>query len=137
MEAIMVEDMGTLQTVVQDLEKRLSDNESEIQRLINQLQDWSRKAHDHCPACGVRSVKARAPKRAEFYDLPLTDAAMMCLIEFDYPISPKILRLKLEEKGYPKSKLGRYANRLHTVIWRLIDSGRIRREEGDEIIAIR
>jgi hypothetical protein len=42
----------------------------------------------------------------------------------------------MEERGYPKEKLGRYANRLHTVISRLIHSGRIRREEGDEIIAI-
>ena len=130
------QEMETFQTAVRDLEKRLTDNESEIQRLMTQLQEWSRKAHAHCPACGVRSVKSRSHKRIEFPDMPLTDAAMMCLVEYDYPISPRTLRLKLEERGYPKHKLGRYANRLHTVIWRLIESGRIRREEGDEIIAI-
>ena len=131
-----VQGMETFHTAVRDLEKRLTDNESEIQRLMTQLQEWSRQAHAHCPACGVRSIGPRSPKRIEFYDLPLPDAAMECLLEFDHPVSPKILRLKLEERGYPKHKLGRYANRLHTAIWRLIASGRIRREEGDEIIAI-
>lgn len=132
----MENEVSVLETLVHDLEKRLSDNESDLQRLMAQVQDWSRQAHAHCPACGNRSIRARAPKRTEFYDLPLSDAAMMCLVEYDHPISPRVLRLKLEERGYPKSKLGRYANRLHTVIWRLIESGRIRREEGDEIIAI-
>jgi hypothetical protein len=130
-------DMGILETVVRELEKRLVENESELHKLTNQLQDWSKKAHAHCPSCGIRSIKNRAPRSTRFYDLPLPDAVMMCLVEYEYPVSPRILRLKLEEKGYPKDKLGRYANRLHTVIWRLIESGRIRREEGDEIIAIR
>ena len=129
-------DMGSLETVVHDLQRRLSGTESELQQLTSQLQDWRQKAHAHCPACGNRSIRARAPKNIPFYDLPLPEAVMVCLVEYDYPISPRTLRLKLEEKGYPKEKLGRYANRLHTVIWRLIDSQRIRREEGDEIIAI-
>lgn len=129
-------DMGSLETVVYDLQRRLSGTESELQQLTSQLQDWRQKAHAHCPACGGRSVRSGVPKNIQFPDLPLPKAVMFCLFEFDYPISPRKLRLKLEERGYPKDKLGRYANRLHTVISRLIDSGRIRREEGDEIIAV-
>jgi hypothetical protein len=132
-----LQDMVSLETVVRELERRLSENESELQRLESRLQDWSQKAHSHCPACGNRSLRARTPKNVPFYDLPLPEAVMVCLVEYDYPISPRTLRLNLEERGYPKDKLGRYANRFHTVIWRLIESGRIRREEGDEIVAIR
>ena len=131
-----IHNVGILETVVRELEKRLSDNESQLHQLTHQLQDWRRKAHAHCPACGNRSMRVRAPKMTPFYDLPLPDAVMTCLIEYDYPVSPRTLRLKLEEKGYQKEKLGRYANRLHTAIWRLIEAEKIRRLEGDEIVAI-
>jgi hypothetical protein len=56
------------------------------------------------------------------------------LADYTYPISCRTLRLELEKRGYPKTKLGRYGNYLHTVVWRLKDAGKIQRLEGDEII---
>jgi hypothetical protein len=132
---MMTQEIGILQTIVSDLEKRLNDQVLQLQRLNGEIRAWKDKAHAHCPACGNKSFKTRP--NVPFFDLPLSEAVMVCLSEYDYPISSRTLRLKLEEKGYPKEKLGRYGNKLHTAIWRLIESGRIQRQEGDELIAIR
>ncbi|BCA55820.1 hypothetical protein W02_29600 [Nitrospira sp. KM1] len=134
----MNKELFELQETVQTLAQKLESQESEMERINNQLRDWNRKAHAHCPSCGQRSlIRSGKTRNVQFADLALPEAVMMCLFEFDYPVSPRTLRLKMEERGYPSIKLGRYANKLHTAIWRLIASGRVSREEGDEIIAIR
>ena len=129
-------DMSILDTVVRELEKRLVGTESEIQKLNSQFEEWSRKAHAHCPSCGTRSLRERKHREKPFSELPLPEAVLICLSEYDYPINARTLRLKLEEKGYPRPKLGHYGNYLHTVICRLIEAGRMMRLEGDEIVAI-
>ena len=124
-------DLDTLQTMFKVLEERLRDSENEITNL--------KRAHGHCPSCGSRSLGHIKPKERQFSDLSLPEAVMMVLWEIDNPISVRSLKLCLLEKGYPEKQLGRYGNRLHTVVWRLSegDRPRIQRLEGDEIIAIR
>lgn len=122
--------------VIKIIEDRVQQNEAKLSQLQEELAEWRRRAHAHCPACGTRSIRSPQRKEKPFAELSLTEAVMMCLLEYDYPISARTLRLKLDEKGYPKPKLGRYGNYLHTVICRLIDAGKVRRVEGDEIVAI-
>ena len=123
--------LGTLQTLVLSLEQRLRDSEQEISTL--------KLAHTHCPSCGMRSIKRMPPREKQFSDFTLPEAVMSVLWEYSDPISARALRLRLLEKGYPQAKLGRYGNRLHTVVWRLSEgeNPRILRSEGNEIIAIR
>lgn len=129
--------MGTLvdaekfEIVVRNLEERLRDSENEIRNL--------KRSHEHCPSCGRLSRSHLRPKEKQFYDLSLPEAVMTVLLETNDPISIRTLKFRLLEKGYPEKQLGRYGNRLHTVVWRLSDGDmpRIQRLEGDEIIAIR
>lgn len=125
-----------LEAVVKSLEARLQENEHRLTSLVGELKEWQGRAHAHCPSCGTRSLKAKTRREKPFGARHLPEAVMMCLSEYDYPINARTLRLKLEESGYPKEKLGRYGNYLHTVICRLVEAGKIQRLEGDEIIAI-
>ena len=123
----MSHDSNILDDVVKSMEARLQENEQRISYLADELTQWQRRAHAHCPSCGARSLQARKPKERLFSELALPEAAIICLSEYDYPISGRTLRLKLEEMGYPKEKLGRYGNYLHTVICRLVDAGKDRK----------
>jgi hypothetical protein len=129
-------DSNVLDAVVRSLEIRLEESEHRLSSLSDEITQWRRQAHAHCPSCGSRSLQARKPTEKLFGELALPEAAMLCLSEYDYPISGRTLRLKLEEMGYPKKKLGQYGNYLHTVICRLVEAKKIQRLEGDEIIAI-
>ncbi len=123
-------DLDTLQTMFKVLEERLRDSENEISNL--------KRAHGHCPACGMRSLKHLPPKERQFSDLSLPEAVMNVLLDITEPIGIRALKLRLLERGYSEKQLGRYGNRLHTTVWRLSDGDnpRIKRLEGDEIIAI-
>lgn len=124
-------DIETFQTMFKVLEERLRDSENEIRNL--------KRSHEHCPSCGTRSHVYSKPKEKQFYDLSLPEAVMSILWETNDPINIRTLKQRLLESGYPVNLLGRYGNRLHTVVWRLSDGERprIKRLEGDEIIAIR
>lgn len=133
----MSQDSNILDAVVKSLESRLEESEKRISSLAGELTEWRNRAHAHCPTCRTRSLKEQRKHREKpFGELTLPEATMMCLSEYDYPISVRTLREKLEETGYPKEKLGRYGNYLHTVICRLIEAEKVQRLEGDEIIAI-
>lgn len=132
----MSNDSNVLDAVVKSLESRLEESEKRINSLAGELTEWRKKAHAHCPSCGTRSIKPKKYHAKSFNELPLAEAALMCLIDFDHPVSVRTLRMKLEELGYPRLKLGRYGNYLHTVVCRLIEAGKVQRLEGDEIVAI-
>ena len=132
----MSQDSNILDAVVKSLEYRLGESELKIMSLADELREWRSRAHAHCPSCGTRSLKDRPHRQKHFGELALPEAVTICLAEYDYPINARTLRLKLQEKGYPKHKLGHYGNYLHTVIGRLIGAGRIKRLEGDEIVSI-
>ena len=132
----MSQDSNVLDAVVKSLEYRLGESELRITSLADEFREWRSRAHAHCPSCGTRSLRERKHREKPFSEMPLTEAVMICLSEYDYPINARTLRLKLQERGYSKQKLGHYGNYLHTVICRLIEAGRMKRLEGDEIVAI-
>lgn len=127
----MAIDSENFQAMLESFEVRLRDSETEITNL--------KRAHIHCPSCGARSLRTLKPKERQFSDLSLPEAVMTVLWELDTPVSVRNLKLRLLGKGYQEKQLGRYGNRLHTVVWRLSDGDnpRIKKLEGDEIIAIR
>lgn len=132
----MSHDSNVLDAVVRSMEVRLQESEHRLSSLSDELDQWRRHSHAHCPSCGTRSLQAKKPRERPFGELALPEAVRVCLSGYDYPISGRTLRLKLEEMGYPKEKLGRYGNYLHTVICRMVVAGKIQRLEGDEIVAI-
>lgn len=123
-------DAETFQTMFKALEERLQNSENEIRTLKSE--------HKNCPSCGMRESRRSRFNKRPFYDLSLSEAVMSVLLEADAPLSIRTLKLRLLEKGYPEKQLGRYGNRLHTVVWRLSegDDPQIKRLEGNELIAI-
>lgn len=132
----MSHDTNVLDAVVKSLESRLDESEKRIASISDELREWKSRSHAHCSTCGHRSAQKKKYLEKPFSDLPLSEAAFMCLVEYTHPINVRTLRMRLEERGYPTAKMGRYGNYLHTVICRLIEAGRIQRLEGDEIIAV-
>jgi hypothetical protein len=123
-------DVETFQEMFKVLEDRLKNSENEIRILKSE--------HKNCPSCGMRESRRARFKNRPFYDLSLSEAVMSILLEADAPMSIRTLKLRLLEKGYLEKQLGRYGNRLHTVVWRLSegDAPQIKRLEGNELIAI-
>lgn len=131
----MLQELEILNAMVRTLEQRLEANESRLHTVTDELSEWKRKAHTHCPKCGGRSIEPRPHRITPFSERSLPEAILICLQGFDYPVGVRTLRDKLKELGFPDAKLGRYGNSLRTAINRLAEAGKIRRLEGDEVTA--
>ncbi len=131
----MLQELKVLSAMVRTLEQRLEQNETKLHTVTDELSDWKRRAHAHCPKCAGRSIAPRPHRIVSFGERPLPEAIMMCLYEYDHPIGIRTLREKLEELGYPIQKLGRYGNSLRTAVSRLAEAGKLKRWDADEISA--
>lgn len=106
--------MGMAQNAAR-LEAKISALEASLDRLRRRLQ---------CPTC-------RGTYDDSIAHLKPTDAIVACLKEFDRPVGVRILRNKLESKGYPMDRFGRQCRYFYTLLCRLAD--RVERD-GDEIM---
>jgi hypothetical protein len=103
---------------VASLEAKISALEASLDRLRWRIQ---------CPTC-------RQTYDDSIANLKPSDAIVACLREFDRPIGVRVLRNKLEAKGYPMGRLGPQFRYFYTLICRLVGAGRVERIDGDEIM---
>lgn len=99
-----------------------------IDRLRRQLAT-ARKEYV-CPNC--RNIRILS-KEQPFEKMKPSDAVLAMLREFDRPVGVGHLRRHLEARGYPINQF-RSKNYFYTLIWRLAQSGKIARLEGDEVM---
>ena len=100
------------------LEAKLSALEDNLDRLRWKLS---------CPTC-------RHTYTDSITQLKPPDAIISCLREFDRPVGVRYLRGKLEAKGYPMQRFGHRCSYFYTIICRLVETDRIERLDGDEVM---
>ena len=103
-----------------------------LQDKIEQLESLFQKLDraKFCARCG-HSISAPV---VPISDLRPSDAILTALRDMDRSVGVRFLRKQLEKNGYPMERFGRHRNYYYTLICRLVDSGKIRRTEGDEIM---
>ena len=104
----------------------------EVRVLALELELESMKAGHACVRCG--SSWTHNTKLVPMDSLRPSQAILACLREFDRPVGVGALRQRIQSKGYPMEKFGPNKNYFYTLICRLVDSQKITRLEGDEVM---
>lgn len=104
----------------------------EARILVLELELESMKTDRGCMRCG--SSWTHNTKLVPMDALRPSQAILACLREFDRPVGVGALRQRIQSKGYPMEKFGPNKNYFYTLICRLVDSQKITRLEGDEVM---